>query len=98
MGLPGIYEWRVEGVGSYIGKSKRLRQRLREYSNNVRKLALGLPYRAGKPSLFRAIHHQMLRAHLEGRSIKYTVIENCPLDQLNEREQFWIKMRGSLNR
>ncbi len=96
--LPGIYEWRIEGSGSYIGKSKRLKRRLREYPNNVRKLALNLPYRAGKPTSFRAIHHEMFRAHVDGRPVVFSVIENCPLERLNEREQFWIKSRGSLNR
>ena len=45
----GIYEWRIEGVGIYIGQSKRLAGRLREYPNNVRKIIDGAPYRKGKP-------------------------------------------------
>lgn len=32
LNLPGIYEWHVEGVGSYVRKSKRLfSRRLKEY-------------------------------------------------------------------
>lgn len=96
--LPGIYEWQIEGVGSYIGKSKRLKKRLREYPNNVRKLIAGLPYRASKPQSFRLIHHELHRAQEEKRQIVFTVVENCPLAELSEREQFWIAERGTLNR
>lgn len=96
--LPGIYEWRIAGSGSYVGKSRKLKRRLREYPNNLRKLGLGLPYRAGKPELFRLVHREMLLAHSEGRKVVFTVIENCPLDQLTERERFWINCRGTLNR
>lgn len=95
---PGIYEWRIEGAGSYVGKSKRLKRRLREYSNNVHKLALGLPYRAGKPTLLRHIHREMLNAHLDGRGVILSIIENCPAHRMSKREQFWIRQRGSLNR
>ena len=96
--LPGIYEWQIAGVGSYIGKSKRLKRRLREYPNNVRKLIAGLPYRAGKPQSFRLIHHELCRPREEKRQVIFTIVENCPLTELNEREQFWIAERGVLNR
>jgi hypothetical protein len=31
LALPGVYEWYIEGVGFYVGKSKGLHRRLREY-------------------------------------------------------------------
>jgi hypothetical protein len=96
--LPGIYEWRIEGVGSYIGKSRHLRRRLREYPNNIRKLQLGLPYRKHKPTEFRLVHHELHRAHVEGRRIVLSVIENCASDTLADRERHWITLRGTLNR
>ena len=49
LGQPGIYAWDIEGVGTYIGQSKNLRSRVREYPNNIRKLAEALPYRKSKP-------------------------------------------------
>ena len=95
--LPGIYEWRIEGVGSYVGKSKGLTRRLREYPNNVRKLLSGLPYRRGKPDRFRRIHHELRAAMESGRRVTVTIIENCSVDEINERERYWIVQRGDLN-
>jgi hypothetical protein len=95
---PGIYEWRIEGAGCYIGKSKRLRARLREYPNNLRKMIAGLPYRAGKPEAFRRVHHELHAALAAGRSVTLTVLENCDAGALSERERFWIARRGTLNR
>jgi hypothetical protein len=39
--LSGIYEWRIEGVGVYIGKATRLRDRLGAYPRNVRYIIEG---------------------------------------------------------
>lgn len=50
---PRIYEWRLDEVGVYIGESCRLRKRILEYPNNVRKLSIGAPYRKGAPLGFR---------------------------------------------
>ncbi len=51
----GIYLWEIEGVGSYVGETRDLASRLREYPNNIRKLLLGLPYRKAKAVSFRRI-------------------------------------------
>ena len=34
--LPGIYEWKIEGAGTYIGKYKHIGRQLKEYRRNVR--------------------------------------------------------------
>lgn len=93
LGLPGIYEWQLEGIGVYIGKSKRLKSRIREYPNNVRKLILGLPYRRGKACAFRAIHHSLRSAHDSIANTTVTVLENCMISELNARERHWITVR-----
>jgi hypothetical protein len=98
LGLPGIYQWDIEGVGTYIGQSKNLRKRLWEYPNNLRKLAQGKPYRKSKPDAWRHIHLKLHDARTRGVGVTVTVIENCPLDELNERERHWIGLRGTLNR
>ena len=95
---PGIYEWRIAESEAYVGQSKRLRSRLREYPNNVRKLLTGQPYRRGRPSSFRFIHHELAKAQAEGRAITFTVLENCAVEDLNHRERYWIAKRGTLNR
>lgn len=93
----GIYRWEIAGVGSYVGKSRNLARRLREYPNNIRKLMLGLPYRKGKPDGFRGIHRELARALDRGASIQCSVIELCPSEQLSDRETHWIEQHGTLN-
>ncbi len=90
---PGIYEWRIEQSAVYIGKSKRLRSRIREYPNNVRKLIKGAPYRLAKPDGFREIHRFLHEASLKGSHARVTVLENCDESELNTRERFWIELR-----
>lgn len=94
---PGIYQWEIEGVGTYIGQSRNLRSRLREYDNNVRKQMLGLPYRKSKPDAFRAVHRQLHAAKLAGTEITVTILENCAIEELNARERFWIAAKATLN-
>lgn len=91
--LPGIYEWRIGDRGIYIGKSKRVPRRIREYPNNVRKLITGLPYRKGKPTSYREVHHELRLAHDQYLAVTVTVLENCEIEQLNAREQCWIAVR-----
>lgn len=93
LGRPGIYEWRIGSDSLYIGKSARLRGRIREYPNNVRKLIAGEAYRKGKPTSYRDIHHELRVAHDEMIEVAVTVIENCALAALNERERYWIATR-----
>jgi hypothetical protein len=42
--LSGIYEWTIQGVGSYIGKYSSPNRPAGDYCNNVRKHLNILPY------------------------------------------------------
>jgi hypothetical protein len=90
---PGIYEWRIEGVGVYIGNSNHLRRRLKEYLNNVRNIVSGLPYRKNNPDGFRVVHHHLYEVWKRRSAVTWTVLENCELASLNDRKQFWIDRR-----
>lgn len=93
LSLPGIYEWRIGSGFVYIGKSKRLRRRIREYPNNVRKLIDEKPYRLGDPEGFRAVHYSLMAAHDQQWPVTVTILENCFAADLNAREQHWIEAR-----
>lgn len=93
MASAGIYEWRLDGFGVYVGQSKRLVSRIREYPNNVRKLIAEAPYRAGKPYSYREIHHHLRQACDSGAAVSVTVLENCDPADLNTRERYWIARR-----
>jgi hypothetical protein len=95
MSLPGIYEWRICTEYIYVGKSARLKRRILEYPNNVRKLLASMPYRRGKPTSFREVHHQLRYAYDHMMAVTVGVLENCDRSQLNQREQHWIKVRIS---
>ena len=56
---PGLYEWAIEGVGTYIGKYKRIRRPTKEYARNVVRLLNNKPYRVGNPNGFRRIHREL---------------------------------------
>ena len=94
---PGIYQWTIEGVGTYIGKFGRIRRPTKEYGRNVARLLAGLPYRLGKPDQFRAIHHALADAVRAGRVITLTILENAEPDEINRRERDLIAERGTLN-
>lgn len=93
--LPGIYEWRIGSESLYIGKSVRLRNRIREYPNNVRKLVAGKSYRKNKPNCFRDVHYELRAAHDGNIPVTVAVLENCASGDLNERERYWIAIRRS---
>jgi hypothetical protein len=90
---PGIYEWRIGSDSLYIGKSERLRGRIREYPNNVRKLITGEAYRKNKPTRYRDIHHELRAAHDGMTPVIVTILENCARADLNQRERYWIATR-----
>lgn len=92
---PGIYEWRLDGIGIYVGKSCRLPRRIQEYPNNVRKLISGAPYRRNQPTGYRIVHHQLKQAYDSKIGVIVTVLENCARSELNERERYWIELRKS---
>jgi hypothetical protein len=53
---PGIYEWRIDGMGSYIGQYRWISRPTTHYRRNLIKLFNGLPYRNRSPDGFRRIH------------------------------------------
>ena len=94
---PGIYIWCIAGVGSYVGKFKRISRPTRHYTRNIRRLLNNLPYRRSNPTGFRNIHHKLAEAHLTKRAIKLIILENVPLPHINQRERELIAKHGSLN-
>ena len=90
---PGIYEWKIEGVGVYVGQATRLASRMRAYRNNVRKIINKLPWRKGSKREFRLVHHALRDAHDAGTPVMFSVLEICPAQLLNEREPHWIDVR-----
>lgn len=95
--LPGIYEWRIEGVGSYIGKYTHSRRPLKEYAKHVRNQFHGGHYRPNNPLGWRRIHVELYQACMSRKKIELIFIENCLPQDLNERENFHIARRGTLN-
>lgn len=95
---PGIYEWSIEGVGTYIGKFRRKSRPIRHYHRNVKRLLDGLPYRLSNPDGFRHIHRELANAVTAGKVIVLTILENPDPAELNERERQLIRQRGTLNR
>ena len=95
--LPGLYEWQIDGVGSYIGKYKRIRRPLQEYRRNVQRLLDGRQYRRGNPDGFRRIHRELARAVQEGVHIRLIILENATALDINKRENTLIAARGNLN-
>ena len=95
--FPGIYEWQIEDVGSYIGKYGRIRRPRKEYGRNVVRLLNGLPYRRAKPERYRRIPHELALAHPTGRKIRLIILENVDATQIDDRERALIELRGNLN-
>lgn len=66
----------------YIGQSRNISQRWKDHRNL---------YKKDDSPLYRA----MRKYGIENFSFK--IIEECPIDLLNERECYWIKYYNSLN-
>ncbi|MEI9403563.1 hypothetical protein [Mesorhizobium argentiipisi] len=94
---PGIYEWHIAGVGTYIGKYTWISRPKREYERNVLKILNGRPYRPQKPTGFRRIHRELFDAYRNGRQIRLTILENVEPALLAKRESELIAERGTLN-
>ena len=92
--LPGIYEWRIEGVGVYIGQYTRASRPRRQYGVNVANILNGRPYRQGKPNQFRAVHHHLAEAVRTRRLVTLALLENV-IDKpsRNRRERELIEQR-----
>ncbi|MBU2935989.1 MULTISPECIES: hypothetical protein [Pacificibacter] len=97
--LPGIYAWKIDGIGIYVGKYTRKSRPLREYNKNVRHLLNGEMYRPQNPTGFRRVHHALARAVTDGLRIELHILENCSPENLNAREQHLISTIacGNLN-
>jgi hypothetical protein len=91
---PGIYEWRIEGVGVYIGKYGRIRRPTKEYGRNLKRMLNGQNYRLNDKNGFRKIHHALLDAHRNAVKITLTILENV-IDphQRSARERVLIAQR-----
>lgn len=95
--LPGIYRWDIEGAGVYVGKFTHRSRPFLEYERNVAKMISGRPYRPQKPNAFRRIHRELHAAHVAGRQITLTIVENCSVSSLTARERELIVEVGTLN-
>lgn len=97
--LPGIYAWKIEGIGLYIGKFTRKSRPLREYNKNVTRLLRGEMYRPQNPMGFRPVHRALARAVDDGLGIELHILENCSPDNLDTRERHLISTiaYGNLN-
>src|SRR4051794_27991871 len=73
---PGLYEWRIERIGCYIGQYTSVLRPRRAYGLNVGRILSGKPYRRGKPEGFRQIHRELADAVRAGCSISLTLLEN----------------------
>jgi hypothetical protein len=92
--LPGLYEWRIEGVGIYIGQYKKVTRPRREYGLNVGRLLTGRPYRKAKPEGFRAIHCALAQAVRDKLTVTLRLLENEPdKEARNRRERQLISER-----
>lgn len=89
----GIYEWRIEGIGLYIGKAKRLRSRIRAYPNNVRRMIEGLPWHGNPNKSYRPVHQELRSAYEANIVITLAILENCSIEDRAARERAWIKLR-----
>jgi hypothetical protein len=94
---PGIYQWRIEGAGSYIGKYGRIRRPTKEYRRNLIGLLNSRAYRKANPDGYRRIHRELASAHRDGRRIELIILENVCAAKINERERELIKSLGNLN-
>ena len=95
---PGIYEWRIEGFGVYIGQFTRVSRPRLEYAAAVRRMTASppLPYRRSNPNGFRAIHHALAKAVREGMTVTLTILENLDskLDRNRRESELISKLRS----
>lgn len=93
LNAPGIYEWRIEGLGLYVGKALKLADRIRAYPNNVRRMIEGLHWHGNPNRQYRLIHQALKEAHDLERVVRVTVLENCLREERRHREDYWIALR-----
>jgi hypothetical protein len=95
--LPGILEFRIDGIGSYVVMSNRLSRRIRDYESNEKRLREGRLYASGG-SGFRRIHQMLHKATKDGRTVTIVACENCSQADLSARRRHWIERVGTLNK
>ena len=84
---PGLYEWRIEGVGVYIGQYTHATRPRREYGLNVGRLLAKCPYRKNNPHGFRQIHRELAQAVRECRTITLRLLENQLVKSTRNRRE-----------
>jgi hypothetical protein len=89
----GIYEWRIAGVGIYVGKALTLRKRINAYPNNVRRMIEGLPWHGSPGRHYRAIHYHLRHAYDGDIPVSVAVLELCNPSERSEREKRWVAQR-----
>ncbi len=90
--LPGVYEFRVDGIGVYIGECTSFSRPRQQYWRKVRKVLLGLPHR----KKLRDVHKLLARGIAEGAVITLTLVENVhekPERKRRERELIDARIR-----
>lgn len=91
------YEWKIDGVCTYIGKYRSISRPKRAYSLNVARLLNNRPYRKSKPDQYRRIHRELAEAVNHGRQVTLTILENPPQHMINRPERELIEERGTRN-
>jgi hypothetical protein len=91
---PGILEFRIEGVGSYIVRATSLRRCIRQYEESVWRRGNGLPHRVGA---YRGIHQALRNAADEGGRVTVILLENCDAAEFSPRKQHYAALRGTLD-
>src|ERR1700720_2355970 len=79
---PGIYQWEIAGIGSYIGKYKRISRPKKRYGRNVSRILRGDPYWPSKRDGFRHIHRVLAAAYSAGLQITLTILRMLTRVQL----------------
>jgi hypothetical protein len=98
---PLIYMWEIRSssghlIGRYVGKAKAGSKRPRnDYSRNVANALAGKPYRKGKASAYRRVHHALAEAHRLGNCVTLSFLCNVqPGENINQVEQRCIGERS----
>jgi hypothetical protein len=95
---PGIYQWTIEGVGSYIGKYSHIDRPKKQYGRNVENKINVRPYRRSNEEGFRRIHEALAEAVKKNRKIQLRILQNADPVELNACEQAFIRqLRPELN-
>lgn len=95
---PGIYQWTIEGVGSYIGKYSHIDRPRKQYGRNVERKINLKPYRRSKEEGFRRIHEALAEAVRSNRRVQLRILQNADPAELNACEQAFIRQfRPELN-